>query len=64
MINHNCLVANRAVQLSAALFVATIYSRHTILKQKRSRYSSIARARRLHYTADMDISRVDLPSVC
>ena len=64
MIDRNCSVAELAVRLSAALVVATIYSRHPTWQQKRSRYSSIDRARPRHYTADMDISRVDLPSVC
>ena len=64
MIDRNSSVAEWAVRLSAALVVATIYSRHPTLQQKRSRYSSIDRARPRHYTADMDISWVDLPSVC
>ena len=64
MIDRNCSVAELAVRLSAALVVATIYSRHPTWQQKRSRLSSINRARPRHYTADMDISRVDLPSVC
>ena len=64
MIDHNCLVAELAVRLSVALVVATIYSRHPTRQQKRSGYSSIDCARQRHYTADMDISRVDLPSVC
>ena len=63
MIDRNCSVAELAVQLSSALVVATIYSRHPTWQQKWSRYSSIDRARPCHYTADMDISRVDLPSV-
>ena len=53
-----------AVRLSAALVVATICSRHPTWRQKQSRYLSIDRARKRHYMADMDISRVDLPSVC
>ena len=64
MIDRNCSVAELAVRLSAALVVATIYSRHPSWQQKRSRYSSIDRARPCHYKADMDISRVDVPSVC
>ena len=64
MINRSSLVAELAVQLSAALVVATIYSRHPTWQQKRSRYSLIDRAQPRHYTADMDNSRVDLPSVC
>ena len=63
VIDRNCSVAELAVRLSAALVVATIYSRHPTWQQKRSRYSSIDRARPRHCTADMDISRVDLPSV-
>ena len=64
VINRNCSVAELAVRLLAALVVATIYSRGPTWQQKRSHYSSIDRARPRHYTADMDISRVDLPSVC
>ena len=64
VINRNCSVAELALRLSAALVVATIYSRHPTWQQKRSRHSSIDRARPRHYTADMDISRVDLASLC
>ena len=64
MIDRNCSVAELAVRLSAALVVATMYNRHPTWQQKRSRYSSIDRAPPRHYTVDMDISRVDLPSVC
>ena len=64
VIDRNCSVAELAVLLSAALVVATIYSRHPTWQQKRSRYSSIDRARPRHYMADMDINRVDPPSVC
>ena len=64
VIDRNCSVAELAVRLSAALVVATIYSRPPTWQQKRSRYSSIDRARPHHYTAGMDISRVDLPSAC
>ena len=64
MIDGNCLVGKLAVWLSVALIVATIYSRHPTGQQKRSRYSSIDRARLRHYKAHMDINRLDLPSVC
>ena len=64
VIDRHCSVAELAVRLSAALVVATIYSCHSTWQQKQSRYSSIDRARPRHYTADMDINRVDLPSVC
>ena len=64
VIDGNFSVAELAVRLLAALVVATIYSRHPTWQQKRSRYSSIDRARPRHYTADMDISRVDMPSGC
>ena len=62
--DRNCSVAELAIRLSAALVVATIYSRHPTWQQKRSRYSSIDRTRPRHYTGDMDIIRVDLPSLC
>ena len=64
VIDRNCTVAELAVRLSAALVVATIYSRQRTWQQKRSRYWPIDRARLRRYAADMDISRVDLPSVC
>ena len=64
VIDRNCSVAQLAVRLSAPLVVGTIYSRHPTWQQKRSRHSSIDRARPRHYTADMDIKQVDLPSVC
>ena len=64
MIVQNCSVAVLAVGLSAALVVATIYNRHPTWQPKWSRYSSPDRAWPRHYTADMDISRVDLPSLC
>ena len=63
LIDRSCSVADLAVRLSAALVAATIYSRHPTWQQKWCRYSSIDRAR-LSYMADMDISRVDVPSVC
>ena len=63
-IDRNCSVAELVVRLSAALVVATFYSRHPTWQQKQSRYSSIDRARLRHYMADMDVSRVDVPSVC
>ena len=64
LIDRHCSVTELAVRLSAAMVVATIYRRHPTWQQKRSPYSSIDRARPRHYTADMDISRVDLPSAC
>ena len=64
MIDRNCSVAELAARLSAAVLVATIYSRHPTWQLKRSRFSSIDRARPRQYTADMDIKRVDVPSVC
>ena len=64
VIDRTCSVAKLAVRLSAAPLVATIYSRHPTWQQKWSRYLSIDLARPRHYTADVDISRVDLPSVC
>ena len=64
VIDRNCSVAELAVRLSVALVVATIYSRHPTWQQRRSSNFSIDRARPRHYTADMDISWVDLPSVC
>ena len=64
MFDRHCSVAELAVRLSAALVVATIYSRHPTLHSKRSRNSSIDRARPRHYTAAMDMNRVDVPSVC
>ena len=64
VIDRNCSVAELAVPLSVAVVVATIYNRAPIWQQKRSRFSSIDRGRPRHYTADMDISRVDLPLVC
>ena len=54
VIHRNCSVAVLGVLLSAALVVVTTYSRHPTLQQKRSRYSSIDRARPHHCTADMD----------
>ena len=57
-------MAHLAVRLSAALVVATIYSRHPTWRQKWSRYLSIHCARPRYYMADMDLSRVDLPLVC
>ena len=63
VIDCNCSVAELAVRLSAASGVARIYSCHPTWQQKRSRYSSIDHVRPRHYTADMDISRVDVPSV-
>ena len=64
VIDRNCSLAELALLLSATLAVAPIYSRHPIWQQKRSRFSSIDRVQPRHYTADMDISRVDPPSVC
>ena len=64
VIDLNCSPAELAVRSSAAPVVATFYNRHPTWQQKRSRYSSIDRARPRHYTADMDISPLDLPSVC
>ena len=64
MINRSCSVPELAIRLSAALVVATIYSCHPTWQQKQPRYSSIDCARARPDTADKDISRVHLPSVC
>ena len=64
VIDRNCSVAELAIPLSAAVVIAAIDSPHPNWQQEWSRYSSINRARPRHYTADMDINRVHMPSVC
>ena len=64
LIGGNCWVAKLAVELSGAMMVIAIYSNHPGEQEKHSRYSSIDGMRPRHYTTDIEISRVDLASVC
>ena len=64
VINGNCSMAEFVVRLSAGIIAVTIYSRHTSWQRKRSRYLSIDGVPPRHYTADMNISRVNADLVC